>query len=188
MPVPVRVAAFRQPGCPVCRACRFTPGFPGLSDRQGWVAYALRTRPPLSTPRRASPVRLACIRPAASVHPEPGSNSSLYYCLSDFFSVSLRSAFASFCLVLPRVPPRDRFPIRMALRLPAFFRATLPVLASSYQRTFQNSTLNRPSVPFVLGCKDTTLFQINNLFFHFFFLISLIILIIKMKKKLHNKK
>ena len=44
---------------------------------KGLVAYALRTRAPLSSPRRGIPVRLACIRPAASVHPEPGSNSSL---------------------------------------------------------------------------------------------------------------
>ena len=31
-----------------------------------------------------NPVRLACIRPAASVHPEPGSNSPLYNALFDF--------------------------------------------------------------------------------------------------------
>jgi hypothetical protein len=30
-----------------------------------------------------NPVRLACIRPAASVHPEPGSNSPLYNALFD---------------------------------------------------------------------------------------------------------
>ncbi|RWR98208.1 putative cytochrome c biosynthesis protein [Cinnamomum micranthum f. kanehirae] len=35
-------------------------------------SYALLTRPPLETPL---PVRLACVRHAASVHPEPGSNS-----------------------------------------------------------------------------------------------------------------
>ena len=38
----------------------------------------LRTRAPLTYPLRNKPVRLACIRPAASVHPEPGSNSPLY--------------------------------------------------------------------------------------------------------------
>ena len=36
----------------------------------------LRTRAPLSV--LLLTVRLACIRPAASVHPEPGSNSPLY--------------------------------------------------------------------------------------------------------------
>ena len=29
--------------------------------------------------------RLACVKPVASVHPEPGSNSSLYYLVFSFF-------------------------------------------------------------------------------------------------------
>ena len=41
----------------------------------------LRTRTPLSKSRRTSTARLACVRPPASVHPEPGSNSPLYVCL-----------------------------------------------------------------------------------------------------------
>jgi hypothetical protein len=44
------------------------------------VAHVLRTLPPVAARvllPRAAP-RLACVRPAASVHPEPGSNSSLY--------------------------------------------------------------------------------------------------------------
>ena len=40
----------------------------------------LRTRTPLSKSRRTSTARLACVRPPASVHPEPGSNSPLYVC------------------------------------------------------------------------------------------------------------
>ena len=39
-----------------------------------------RTRTPLSRFRRISTARLACVRPPASVHPEPGSNSPLYVC------------------------------------------------------------------------------------------------------------
>ena len=38
----------------------------------------LRTRAPLRLVLLLTLVRLACIRPAASVHPEPGSNSPLY--------------------------------------------------------------------------------------------------------------
>ena len=38
-------------------------------------------------PRGTRAVRLACIRPAASVHPEPGSNSSLYIVTLDSFPV-----------------------------------------------------------------------------------------------------
>ena len=89
MPVPTRPKALAHRGCPLRAAWRIARRFHRLSAASGWVAYALRTRPPLSAPRKAPPVRLACIRPAASVHPEPGSNSSLYYCSSIyFFSVS----------------------------------------------------------------------------------------------------
>ena len=40
----------------------------------------MRHSPPSIATRAA--VRLACIKPAASVHPEPGSNSPLYIILS----------------------------------------------------------------------------------------------------------
>jgi hypothetical protein len=53
-------------------------GFPLLFRTPGQVAHVLRTRSPLSLPRscdRLGPVRLACIKHAASVRPEPGSNS-----------------------------------------------------------------------------------------------------------------
>ena len=54
--------------------------FHRLSPCDGQVAHALRTLPPVAARvllPRAAP-RLACVKPAASVHPEPGSNSSLY--------------------------------------------------------------------------------------------------------------
>ena len=53
-------------------------GFPLLFRSSGQVAHVLRTRSPLGLHRcchRMDPVRLACIRHAASVRPEPGSNS-----------------------------------------------------------------------------------------------------------------
>lgn len=54
------------------------PSFPGLFPCRGQIAYALRTRAPVSKVQALSTPRLACVRPAASVHPEPGSNSSSY--------------------------------------------------------------------------------------------------------------
>ena len=39
-----------------------------------------RTRTPLSSRRNETTAQLACVRPPASVHPEPGSNSPLYVC------------------------------------------------------------------------------------------------------------
>src|SRR5487761_127884 len=53
-------------------------GFPVLSRSSGQVAHVLLTRSPLGLHRcchRLDPVRLACIKHAASVRPEPGSNS-----------------------------------------------------------------------------------------------------------------
>ena len=54
------------------------PSFPGLSRSQGQVAHVLLTRSPLGTSRcchQLALARLACVMHAASVHPEPGSNS-----------------------------------------------------------------------------------------------------------------
>jgi hypothetical protein len=53
--------------------CGISSPFELLSPAEGQVSYVLRTRSPLGT--LLHPVRLACIRHAASVHPEPGSNS-----------------------------------------------------------------------------------------------------------------
>src|SRR4051812_14775464 len=51
------------------------PSFPGLSQSQGQVAHVLLTRSPLEHPQRGLSARLACVKHAASVRPEPGSNS-----------------------------------------------------------------------------------------------------------------
>ena len=60
-------------GCSSCISCRFQP----LSTTYGQIAHVLLTRSPLGHLEQAllDLVRLACIRHAASVHPEPGSNS-----------------------------------------------------------------------------------------------------------------
>ena len=47
-----------------------------------WVDRVRVTHPSATRQRPEGPVtvRLACIKPPASVHPEPGSNSPLYCC------------------------------------------------------------------------------------------------------------
>ena len=66
------------------RSCGISHSFPWLSPLSGQVTYVLRTRSPLSTARpylsknAPLPVRLACVKHAASVHPEPGSNSPYF--------------------------------------------------------------------------------------------------------------
>ena len=51
------------------------PSFPGLSQSRGQVAHVLLTRSPLIPRQSEFTVRLACVKHAASVRPEPGSNS-----------------------------------------------------------------------------------------------------------------
>ena len=51
------------------------PSFPGLSQSAGQITHVLLTRSPLEYPRRGLSVRLACVKHAASVRSEPGSNS-----------------------------------------------------------------------------------------------------------------
>ena len=52
-------------------------GFPRLFRREGQIAHVLLTRSPLVYSRRSLTARLACVKHAASVRPEPGSNSPL---------------------------------------------------------------------------------------------------------------
>ena len=70
-----RIAPFPYTPCGVKGLCGISSRFQLLSPCTGQVTHALLTRPPLSFPRRKSSVRLSCVKHAASVHPEPGSNS-----------------------------------------------------------------------------------------------------------------
>ena len=86
--------------------------FQTLSLIQRQVAHALLTRPPLSypsLPRRFVPnnsVRLECVMHAASVHPEPGSNSRMfvyYVCLHTKYLRIRVSLILAFSFTLFRV-------------------------------------------------------------------------------------
>src|SRR5687767_6180370 len=60
------------------RASGISTGFPVLSQTSGQVAHVLLTRSPLGLHQYCywmDPARLACVKHAASVRPEPGSNS-----------------------------------------------------------------------------------------------------------------
>ena len=77
--------------CSTVVSCGISVPFGTLSPCERKVAHALLTRPPLKyicsirkLPTYIS-ARLACVRHAASVHPEPGSNS----CVQSFFISSV---------------------------------------------------------------------------------------------------
>src|SRR4030095_4253499 len=57
-----------------------SPRFRGLSQSPGQVTHVLLTRSPLEYPQKGLSARLACVKHAASVRPEPGSNSPTKTC------------------------------------------------------------------------------------------------------------
>ena len=102
---PIPIKSFHTVPCDTVRLCGIISRFQLLSPCMGQVVHALLTRPPLRfgkicsiasyfTRQRQVSVRLACVRHAASVHPEPGSNSR-----NEFLQI-LRSA-SFFFLSLP---------------------------------------------------------------------------------------
>ena len=77
-----RITPFPYAPCSAKGLCGISSRFQLLSPCTGQVTHALLTRPPLSHKIFISEenqiecfVRLACVKHAASVHPEPGSNS-----------------------------------------------------------------------------------------------------------------
>jgi hypothetical protein len=76
-PTPNRIAPLTPEPCGPVVLCGISEPFDSLSPCLGQVAHALLTRPPLEqlVLLLAVPARLACVRHASSVRPEPGSNS-----------------------------------------------------------------------------------------------------------------
>ena len=57
---------------------RLSPGYPLLRGRLDTRYSPVRRSPSIKASFDNAAPRLACVKPVASVHPEPGSNSSLY--------------------------------------------------------------------------------------------------------------
>ena len=78
--------------------CGITPAFAGLSPFERPVRYVFLTRLPCyCRPCERPRIRLACIKHAASVRSEPGSNSPL----DPFFAQAHVSSDTHACLLLP---------------------------------------------------------------------------------------
>ena len=78
-------------------------GFPLLSQSPGQVPHVLLTRSPLHLPQSCDwlgAVRLACVKHAASVRPEPGSNSPSRSCPGCPGAIILKSRRPGF--LIPR--------------------------------------------------------------------------------------
>ena len=89
-----QIAPLTPASCDAVVLCGIRTPFGILSPCEGQIAHALLTRPPLkhisscrSSPKHVS-ARLACVRHAASVRPEPGSNSSVQSFISSCLSTT----------------------------------------------------------------------------------------------------
>ena len=71
--IPLQLSPLVYPSCDSYTSYGISNCFRLLSLTEGQIAHALLTRPPLGI--LLCPVRLECVMHAASVHPEPGSNS-----------------------------------------------------------------------------------------------------------------
>ena len=76
---------------------RLSPGYPLLRGRLDTRYSPVRRSPAICASTDPDAPRLACVKPVASVHPEPGSNSSLYmfylYSYNGMLSVPERLSF-----------------------------------------------------------------------------------------------
>ena len=94
-PILSRLTALPTRAAAPVRSFGISSGFPELSPARGCVSYVLLTRAPLYSPPEGNfLVRLACLRHAASVRSEPGSNSSIF---KSFALLLLRQAGAASC-------------------------------------------------------------------------------------------
>ena len=90
-------------------------GFPLLSQSSGQVGHVLLTRSPLGLlPEGMNLVRLACVKHAASVRPEPGSNSPSRLTIGEPTEILLLSATRSGDLI---ALASDGFVVRLMLEL-----------------------------------------------------------------------
>ena len=185
----------------LCYLSGISNRFQSLSQSWRQVTYVLLTRSPLSI--RRCFVRLACIRHAASVHPEPGSNSP-FDLLIMFF------AFAFFLILLFEIDVsysvfKDRnffrgLLSRATLNIIPFYSTSSQVLFLLFMKFFIWSYVSRPGFPwrsyiipnhFVLVNTFfwlfSTFFTVSVFFFPLLFLVAVsflfIVLIIKMDPK-----
>ena len=94
-----------------------SPDYPPATGRSHTRYSPVRRSPAARIAPRPDAPRLACVRPVASVHPEPGSNSSLFvFCLCFFYCFHDRCAACEPKNRRPEVSCPDRL-LRLAQKL-----------------------------------------------------------------------
>ena len=154
-PIRHRHKAFMHQPCSWCTYAvlvRISPGYPPVPGMSLTRYAPLRRSPPESIAAPRAAPRLACVRPAASVHPEPGSNSSLYITFLSFLSlrfyyhlsgfpdgIDARTFFGTFSCLLPVFSMNFLFlffPLPSASPVPLVPNGIAKVLLFSLSPTF----------------------------------------------------
>ena len=169
MPIPVRPKPFLTPGCPgaiYAGLALLSQGCTPDGGRLHTCYSPVRHSPAGGASSSPAAVRLACVKPAASVHPEPGSNSPLlviylsYISSSFVLRPSLSFRMESF---LTETPSKTRVPLS-PLRLTSAVSAACLVASCHCTQSFSTGPAARSSEPAVglfpdCGCKITTFFR-----------------------------
>ena len=93
MPITYRITSFNRPRCRgLCYGVlgQISLGYPPVSGRLHTCYSPVRRSPSGGIATAYAAPRLACVKPVASVHPEPGSNSSLL-----IYLIFVRSRFCT---------------------------------------------------------------------------------------------
>ena len=151
MPIPVRPKPFLSPGCPkkiYAGLASLSEGCPPDRGRLHTCYSPVRRSPAEKASFLPAAPRLACVKPAASVHPEPGSNSPLLY-------IFLISFYFVLLFPFPAVPSRyaqirligNRNPLEALalLRSLSLLSSLLIVLLHSFQCPFHPPSGGSPN-------------------------------------------
>ena len=112
--------------------------------------------------------RLACVRPVASVHPEPGSNSPLLYFnfFSFFFFIWLGSTFVYQIFFHPEqvLFLLDEFPLFLQSCFPCAYCLSLSQLFQCSLYLYALKSQHSLAFPLKSECKINTFFQTTKIF------------------------
>ena len=179
MPISVRPKPFLPRGCPqgmYAGLALLSQGCTPDGGRLHTCYSPVRHSPAGGASSSPAAVRLACVKPAASVHPEPGSNSPLLVIYSYIYLQSfVRPAFLYFQdgISLTETPSKTRVPLS-PLRLTSSVSAACLVASCHCTQSFSTGPAARSSEPAVglfpdCGCKITTFFSPAQVFRRFFY-------------------
>ena len=125
--------------------CGIILSFPRLYPTGGQITHALLSRLPLyHCGRSHDHARLACIKRAASVHPEPGSNS-LNENLTSFHYSAVKEPSLPVARSLNDQRVRQLYPFRPAMSIPVAL--AIPSFSRSGPSGAPHETLRAPSRP-----------------------------------------